>query len=109
MCIRDRHTTNQSPLVQPQTVQPIQQPLQGLPSPAIHQQLQHQSSHIQNDSGPYLQPIPQSLHDPKVEQINNYEKEVLRILNSDINIHEKRALYQEAVSYTHLTLPTSDL
>src|SRR5678816_4531341 len=83
----DQHTTNQSPLVQPQTVQPIQPHLQGLPSPAIHQQLQHQSPHIQNDSGPYLQPIPQSLHGPKVEQINNYEKEVLRILNSDINIH----------------------
>src|SRR5678815_3800298 len=41
--------------------------------------------------------LPYSLIDPKVEQISNYEQEVYRILNSDINIHEKRILYQDAM------------
>src|SRR5678816_322318 len=92
------------------------------------QQLHQQNPYIVNDSLSFQQPLPHSLYDPKVEQITKYEKEVYRILNSDINIHEKRILYQEAiqklidlkdlhlhpslripVSYTHLTLPTSDL
>src|SRR5678815_5243871 len=61
------------------------------------QQLHQQNPYIVNDSLAFQQPLPHSLYDPKVEQITKYEKEVYRILNSDINIHEKRLLYQEAI------------
>src|SRR5678816_1415539 len=61
------------------------------------QQLHQQNPYIVNDSLAFQQPLPPSLYDPKVEQITKYEKEVYRILNSDINIHEKRILYQEAI------------
>src|SRR5678815_3225446 len=53
----------------------------------------HQNPYIVNDSLSFQQPLPHSLYDPKVEQLTKYEKEVYRILNSDINIHEKRILY----------------
>src|SRR5678815_525917 len=49
------------------------------------QQLHQQNPYIVNDSLAFQQPLPHSLYDPKVDQITNYEKEVYRILNSDIN------------------------
>src|SRR5678815_2541681 len=85
---------------------PHTQPTQSPPY-AVQSSLQIQPSHQHHFSRENQQPLitgqihqqtlPYSLLDPKVEQINNYEKEVYRILNSDIKIHEKRILYQDAM------------
>lgn len=48
----------------------------------------HQSTTVQ-------QPLPTSLYEPKLEKMIAIEKELGEILNSRMNIHEKRSRYQD--------------
>ena len=50
-----------------------------------------------NTSLPRLiqQPLPITLYEPKMEQLTSIENELMTILNSNMNIHEKRMKYQD--------------
>lgn len=50
-----------------------------------------------NTSQPRLiqQPLPITLYEPKMEQLTSIENELMTILNSNMNIHEKRTKYQD--------------
>lgn len=44
---------------------------------------------------PVQQPLPTTLYEPKIEQLSSVEKNLTEILNSSMDIHEKRIKYQE--------------
>ena len=54
-----------------------------------------QYTKLQDNSQSIPQPIPETLLDPRVEQVRNIEKELAEILTSKVNVDEKRLKYQE--------------
>lgn len=93
--------------------QPLQFPTEQ--HPPSHTPFENPVMYRHEPQLPLQQQLPFSLYDPKIVQMNNYEKELHRILNMDANIHEKRALYQTALQklidlkemYQHISLTGS--